>query len=120
MATFNVISAPADLPARGVRESPMLDFKGALDRHASGGVDYFELAKDVASMASVYGGTLLIGAQGGSQLARYAELTEADANEACEAYQTAAKDRCVPVELPRFCGHSPKRGNARGVSDDET
>ncbi len=21
---------------------------------------------------------------------------------------------------PRFCGHSPKRGNARGVSDDET
>jgi hypothetical protein len=50
-------------------------------------------------MASVYGGTLLVGAQGGSQLAQYVELTEADANEACEAYQTAAKDRCVPVPL---------------------
>jgi hypothetical protein len=60
MATFNVISAPEDLPAKGARESPILDFKGALDRGAGGGPDYFELAKDVASMASVYGGTLLI------------------------------------------------------------
>jgi len=48
-------------------------------------------------MASVYGGVLLIGAEGGSQLARYNPLSESDANEACEAYELAAKDRCLPA-----------------------
>jgi len=101
MATFNVIASHDDLPLKGTRESPMLDFKGKLDR-AKGNTtnpDYFELAKDVASMASMYGGALLIGAEGGSQLVKYSALSEADANEACEAYQVAARDRCIPVPL---------------------
>ena len=77
MATFSVIATPEDLPAYGTRESPILDFKGALDRiEATGKPDYFELAKDVASMASVYGGVLLLKAYGGSQLAKYEALSE--------------------------------------------
>lgn len=98
MTTFNVIDSPEALPIVGTRESPTLDFKGVLDRiEANGKPDYFEMAKDIAAMASAYGGTLLFRALGKSQLARYERLTEAEANEACEAYQTAAKDRCIPV-----------------------
>jgi hypothetical protein len=36
VATFKVIVAPADLPDLGTRESPMLDFKGKLDRVQAG------------------------------------------------------------------------------------
>lgn len=99
MATFKSIMRPEDLPPRGTRESPTLDFKGKLDRLDDGTdrPDYFELAKDIASMASVYGGTLLLGAMGGSQLGKYEALPKKDADEAIEAYQTAQKDWCVPV-----------------------
>jgi hypothetical protein len=96
VTTFDVISAPEHLPPIGTRESPMLDFKGRMDRTKQL-PDYFELAKDIASMAGVYGGTLLIGAAGGSQLVKYDALDEAEANETCEAYQVAARDRCIPV-----------------------
>ncbi len=99
MATFNLIAAPENLPAYGTRESPILDFKGKLDRTPDGKPKYFELAKDVAAMASVYGGTLLLRAHGGSQLARYEPLNDSEANEVCEAYQAAARDRCIPVPL---------------------
>jgi hypothetical protein len=100
MATFDVIAKPEDLPPEGTRESPTLEFKAELCRlKVAGTPDYFELAKDIASMASVYGGALLLGALGGSQLAKYKPLSECDANEVCEAYQTAARDRCVPTPL---------------------
>jgi hypothetical protein len=61
--------------------------------------DYFELAKDVASMASAYGGVLLLQALGGSQLARYESMPDSEASDVCEAYEKAAKDRCIPVPL---------------------
>jgi hypothetical protein len=101
VATFNVIATPSDLPALDEAESPILDFKGALVRiKGTSKPDYFECAKDVASMAGVYGGVLLIGAfENRGRLVKYEGLTDAEAEEACNAYQTAAKDRCVPVPL---------------------
>ena len=99
---FPGIERPDQLPQLGERESPTLDFKCKLDRLDDGKVDSFELAKDVAAMASVYGGTLLVGAceEGRSgKLGVYKPLSAADATEAMDAYQLAARDRCRPVPL---------------------
>jgi len=60
VSVFNKLES---LPPLGTREAPQLDFKEQLGRVKGGsGPDYFELAKDVAAMASAYGGTLLVGA----------------------------------------------------------
>jgi hypothetical protein len=100
----SVFSRIQALPALGTRESPQLDFKAVLDRVKGNPTtpDYFELAKDVAAMASVYGGTLLIGAcedRSTGQLAKYKVLTEDAAEEAVKAYQQAVRDMCLPQPL---------------------
>jgi hypothetical protein len=102
MPVFPGIERPDQLPKLGERESPTLDFKGKLDRLENGKVDSFELAKDVAAMASVYGGTLLVGAceEGrGGKLATYKPLSASDSTEAIDAYQKATRDRCRPAPL---------------------
>ena len=98
--TFRVISAPEHLPPEGTRESPTLEFKGKLDTLPGGEKpDYFELAKDVASMAAVYGGTILVRAHGGSVLRQYEAMTSHEVERVCLAYENASKDRCLPVPM---------------------
>jgi len=99
--TFNRIALAADLPPIGAHESPTLDFKGA-STIASGANGLFDAAKDIASMASAYGGVLMIGAIEDSttgELSRWRTMTQQDAQAVRAAYEQVARDRCVPVPL---------------------
>ncbi len=91
------------LPALGTRESPQLDFKAVVDRvKGTSTIDQFELAKDVAAMGSVYGGTLLIGAcedRTTGQLTGFKVMSESEANAVVNAYQVAVRDMCLPQPL---------------------
>jgi hypothetical protein len=79
------------LPPIGTRESDTLEFKAHVDTAV-----LFELAKDVASFANASGGTLLVGACGGSVLSSYKELDSDRVNVVARAYEEAVRDRCAP------------------------
>lgn len=87
------IETKDDLPPIGSRETVRLDFK------AKSTSNRFEAAKDIAAFANAEGGTLLIGAVGGSQLVRYEPLSEADARAAMHVHEEAVRDRCSPAPL---------------------
>jgi hypothetical protein len=99
MAVFNRMET---LPPLGTREGPQLDFKAVLNRTKTGSTDYFELAKDIAAMASAFGGTVLIGAcenKSTGQVVTYKPLSAVEAEEVVKAYDKAMRDRCVPQPL---------------------
>ncbi len=81
---------PDQLPELGAREQTWLDFKGAPAN------DRREFAKDIAAMANALGGSLIIGAVGGSTLVRYELLTEDSAKVTANAYEEAARDWLRP------------------------
>jgi hypothetical protein len=98
MGVFDRLQA---LPPVGTRESPQLDFKAVVNRHA-GKIDYFELAKDIAAMASAYGGAILIGAIEDAStgcLVKFKGMSESAAKEVVAAYEQAARDHCLPQPL---------------------
>jgi hypothetical protein len=98
MTTFARIVSPQDLPAIGARESPTLDFKRELAPDAPP----FEAAKDVAAMASAYGGVLLVGAvedRATGKLVRWKPMALADAQRVVATVEQAAQQRCLPVPL---------------------
>jgi hypothetical protein len=82
-----------DLPQIGTLESSTLDFKGAAPD------DTIEMAKDVAAFANAQGGTLLIGAHGGSQLQTYKPMAAGEAKRVAVAFDEAVKVRCAPSPL---------------------
>ena len=86
-----------ELPAVGSTESDSLDFKTEV-KPVVGKVsaDRFELAKDVAAFANAAGGTLLIGACGGSVLTAFKPIDEATAAWLAREYEEAVRDRCAP------------------------
>lgn len=70
-------------------ESWELDFK-----HRVNVAEWWELAKDVAAFANHVGGTLVVGSREGDP--RAPGLSEDDAHKTADAYERAARDRCVP------------------------
>jgi hypothetical protein len=103
MPTFARITGPSDLPRLGDRETTTLDFKTELKpRKGKRGPDLFEAAKDVAALASVYGGVLLIGAiedTATGQLVSWKRMPLGKAQRTVRAYEEAVRDRCRPVPL---------------------
>jgi hypothetical protein len=98
MVTFARIVSPQDLPAIGARESPTLDFKTEFTAHAHP----FEAAKDVAAMASTFGGVLLIGAIEDpltGELVRWKRMALADAQKVVATFEQTTQQRCLPVPL---------------------
>jgi hypothetical protein len=96
MPTFARIATTAELPPIGAHETPSLDFKA---QAATGAI---EAAKDVAALASVYGGVLLIGACEDTttgDLTHWRTMSLADAQQVVKHYEQAVRDRCVPVPL---------------------
>lgn len=81
------------VPPIDERESLVLDFKNERPRSSS-----FEPAKDVAAMANVQGGTILIGAvEGKGRLARFDPIkTKEDVSTILRAYEHSVRDRCGP------------------------
>jgi hypothetical protein len=57
------------------------------------------MAKDVAAFASAHGGTLLVGAYGGTRLEHYKSVTADEAKEIAEGFDRAVRDRCAPAPL---------------------
>jgi len=102
MPTFARIASAADLPQQGAHESPSLDFKGEVSTNSAGKHDMFEAAKDVAALASVYGGVLLIGAcenRGTGELSAWKRMPLVDAQQVVKTYELAVRDRCLPVPV---------------------
>jgi hypothetical protein len=102
MPTFARVATSADLPTLGARETPSLDFKAQVSTNAAGNHDTFEAAKDVAAMASVYGGVLLIGACENSTtgaLSHWRCMPLTDAQQVVRTFEQAVRSRCVPVPL---------------------
>lgn len=85
------------LPEIGTEETDTLDFKAEVKRlEGKPSADRFELAKDVASFANASGGTVLIGACGGSRLTAFKAMTADDAEWLAREYEEAVRDRCAP------------------------
>jgi hypothetical protein len=96
MPSFRRIATTTELPQKGARETPSLEFKAPTLGNR------FELAKDVGGMASAYGGVILFGAASDAateQLSCYLSLDEIRAAEAIKAYEEAVRDRCFPTPL---------------------
>src|SRR5258706_9897117 len=98
MARFLPIEKEADLPSTTeARESLGVDFKAMIDPKA-----WWELAKDIAALASHVGGVILVGAKeqpDGSPV--YFGLDESDAERAMKAYEDALAQHCVPRPIAR-------------------
>lgn len=119
MTTFAVITEPGHLPKIGTRESPTLDFKAQVSVR-DGRADLFESAKDVAAMASAYGGVLLVGAcetSSTGELTHWKKLSLSEAQSVARTYDESARDRCrpVPVRDPRPVEH-PEGGYVVAVN----
>jgi hypothetical protein len=85
------------LPPLGAHETDTLDFKAEVKPKAGQKcADRFELAKDVASFANAFGGTVLVGACGGSVLTAYKAIDTATATWLAREYEEAVRDRCAP------------------------
>lgn len=99
MALFQPITTGADLPAVGAQaERTTLDIKRDIDRP----IDTFELAKDIAALANVTGGVILVGAAEDRRrgtVGIYFPLSDADAKAVRDAYSQAVRDRCSPVPV---------------------
>lgn len=87
------ILATDDLPPIGARETLVLEFK------AEYGSDSFEIAKDLAAFANAHGGTILIGAAGGDNIAVFKPLEPAGAKRCMRAVEEAVRDRCRPAPV---------------------
>jgi hypothetical protein len=90
-----------ELPRTGatiVREQYVLEFKRQVDPK-----NRAELAKDVALLANMYGGTLLVGAVERPEGVEYVGLPAACAQTTQEAYSLAVRDFCSPH--PIFAVH---------------
>jgi hypothetical protein len=85
------------VPPLDTHETDTLDFKEAVTEDSKGTVDRFELAKDIAAMANGSGGTILVGACGGSLLTAYKPLTSEKATKLGREYEEAARDLCRPA-----------------------
>lgn len=81
------------LPEHGARETDTLDFKCEVES----GTDLWKLAKDVAALANASGGSILVGACGGTTLAHYKPLTRDECLDALKKYEEAVRDRCSPA-----------------------
>jgi hypothetical protein len=84
------------LPTLKTHETDTLDFKGEI-LDGDGNVDRFELAKDVAAMANGQGGTVLVGAFGGSIVQKYQPMAVDVATRLGKEYEEAARDWCRPA-----------------------
>jgi hypothetical protein len=86
------------LPPLGTHESDTLDFKQAPSEGDDVGARAFrtECAKDVSAMANTSGGTILVGACGGSTVKRYEELPLPRMIALGRAYEEAVRDLCRP------------------------
>lgn len=84
------------VPAIGTIETDVLDFKATVKAKDGKSADRFELAKDVSALANTLGGTVLIGACGGSILSALRGFDENEARWIGREYEEAARDRCEP------------------------
>jgi hypothetical protein len=85
---------PPDLNAH---ETDTLEFKCTVENlEGTGKVDRFELAKDVAGLANAQGGTIIVGAYGGSTVKIYKPCDESTAKRVAREYEEAVRDRCRP------------------------
>lgn len=87
------------IPPLGTNESDVLDFKATVKAKDGGtkSADRFELAKDVSALANTLGGTVLVGACGGSTLSALRGFDDSEATWIGREYEEAARDRCEPA-----------------------
>ena len=117
MIRFPQYPESATLPPPGTQESPFLEFKPALQLSDTGAngqkePDYSAAAKQVASFANSYGGTVFVGAKeekagklATGVLKDYPGLSEADAIKAASAYEEAHKNYCRPPPIVHVARH---------------
>jgi hypothetical protein len=101
-ASFPFVLTTADLPKPGTSESATLEFKRTIERfHAH------KLAKMVAGMANVAGGSILVGACHGGVgkediLGEYRDVPDDERARAQNAVELANRDLCAPKPIVAF------------------
>jgi hypothetical protein len=106
--------------ALSASETWELDFKGSAKHE-----EWWELAKDVAAFANYLGGVILVGVAEESNGARLIGLPPAVGSALKEAYEKAARDKCLPrplltvvvLEPPEVLGQCVLAVNVEPVPD---